>query len=258
MLVLALVLMCAGAGAADAQSRRGWLGVSMQPGTAEGVKVNKVVSGSPAQKGGVLDGDRILRIDGTKVSSAEDVQRIVAGHVVGDVVNLLILRGGSENTLKISITPRPSADEQMRLEFVGKPAPLWTGVEPVKGSPKNISVLRGRVVVLDFWATWCGVCKYTAPILTRWQARYGAQGLSVIGITSDPREQAAVFAERHSMGFGIASDETSATHRIYNVSALPTLFVVDKRGVVREVMTGYDPTREADLEALVRRLLAEP
>src|SRR5262249_54924513 len=109
----------------------------------------------------------------------------------------------------------------------------------------------------DFWATWCGPCRLTAPTLSAWQARYGAQGLSVVGITTDEAIEAATFARKHSMRFTVASDAAAETSHAYGVQALPTLFVIDRRGVVRDVAIGYDPDREAQVEALVRTLLAE-
>ncbi|WP_394834522.1 redoxin domain-containing protein [Pendulispora rubella] len=256
---LALAWTLGNSGDVLAQSaRKGWLGIGMDtPRDAVGVRVTKVVGGSPAQKAGVHDGDLLVRIDGAKVASPEEVQRVVAGHASGDVLRVTVLRDGVESTLNVSLVPRPSRDEQNRLEFVGRPAPAWTKVDAVKGVHRDLTSLRGRVVLLDFWATWCGACRAMTPTLSAWQARYGAQGLSVIGMTTDGRDEAAAFAEKANMKFGIAVDETATTHRAYSISALPTLFVIDKRGVVRDVVIGYDPSHEAQIDALVRTLLAE-
>jgi peroxiredoxin len=146
----------------------------------------------------------------------------------------------------------------LRMDHVGSPAPAWEGLEPTSGFPASLAGLRGRVVVVDFWATWCGPCRELAPVLSGWQAHYAAEGLSVVGITTDPVDAAATFKERLDLRYPMASDPHAATTQSYGVSALPTLFVVDKRGVVRDVAVGADPEQEARMEALIRTLLAEP
>ena len=237
----------------------GWLGVGMDTGTvADGVLVKHVVRGSPAEKAGVKDGDRLLRVDGKAVGSASEVTRLVSGHGAGDVLAVGVARAGKEIAIKVALEARPSPDEVMRMDHVGAFAPAWSSVEAVGAAPKTVAALRGRVALIDFWASWCGPCRVLAPKLSALQARYGAQGLTVVGITTDDAEQAATFAERSSMKYGVVVDASAETTRAYGVSALPTLFIVDKRGVVRAVEIGYDPAHDAQVEALVRTLLAEP
>ena len=238
---------------------RGWIGVAMDPGTPDGVRVTHIVKGSPADKGGMRDGDRMVRIDGARVASPAEVQRAVAGHAVGDVLAVIVVRDGKESTMRLALAVRPAGDEVLRMDHIGSFAPTWVGLQTASGTvPASVSAARGRVVVVDFWATWCGACRLTTPTLSAWQARYGAQGLSVVGITTDETVTAATFAEKHAMRFGVASDPNGETTHAYGVSALPTLFVIDKRGVVREVAVGYDPSHEAQVEALIKTLLAEP
>src|SRR5580658_7697290 len=79
---------------------------------------------------------------------------------------------------------------------------------PAGGANVSMSDLRGRAVLLDFWATWCGPCQKEAPIVERISHRYGDQGLSVIGVnTSDEAGSAAPFAKSHHLTYPIAYDE---------------------------------------------------
>jgi thiol-disulfide isomerase/thioredoxin len=129
-------------------------------------------------------------------------------------------------------------------------------VEVNKDNIESI-VDRDGIVVLDFWASWCGPCRMLAPRLSAIAARLAAQGLTVVGMTTDPAEQAATFAQRHGMRYGVVVDETGDTSRAYGITSLPTMLLIDRRGIVREVFVGFDPTGTARLEAAVKELLAE-
>ena len=89
-----------------------------------------------------------------------------------------------------------------------------------------------------------------APRLSALKDRLGAQGLSVVGITTDEAEQAAVFAERHQMRYPVV-DQDGETSRAYGITGFPTMILIDKQGVVRDVFIGFDPTGDARLEAAV-------
>jgi thiol-disulfide isomerase/thioredoxin len=235
-----------------------WLGVSMDNGGDIGVRIENVVRGSPAERGGVRAGDRIVSIDGARVTTPGHVSRSVATHKVGDTVTLGIERTGNAIRTSVVLGARPSSDDLLRMHLVGAPAPEWSNVTPLSGAPASMASLKGRVVLIDFWATWCGPCRMIAPRLSSLKDRLGPQGLAVVGITTDEAEQAAVFAERHQMRYPVVVDKNQDTSRIYSVTGLPTLILVDKQGVVRDVFVGFDPSGEARLESAVRKLLAEP
>ncbi len=95
-------------------------------------------------------------------------------------------------------------------------------------------------------------------MLGRWLSRYEAQGLTIVGITTDPLDAAKSFRDRHDFRYPVASDPQATTSGAYGVSALPTVFLVDRRGVVREVVVGVDSDRNARIEAFLNMLLAEP
>ena len=238
----------------------GWLGIAMSTATTEsiGVKVEHVVRTSPAEKAGVKENDKITRVDGTTVPTATDVTRIVSKHAPGESVSITVLREGKEMTIHAQVQARPSSEDIARMEHVGAYAPAFTKLTPVAGSPpSSVTALRGRVAIVEFWATWCGPCRLTAPVLGALQAKYGPQGLTVVGITSDDATAAADHARKTGMSFSAAAEDGS-TSKAYGVTSLPTMFVIDKGGVVREVAIGYDPGQDARIEKLVQTLLAEP
>ena len=110
-------------------------------------------------------------------------------------------------------------------------------------------------MLLDFWAIWCGPCRLIAPKLSALQTKYGAQGLTVVGITTDELAQATVHKERTQMRYSVVSDPTAATMRGYGVRSFPTLFVIDKRGVIRFKHVG--PMTPEVLQTRVVPLLKE-
>jgi thiol-disulfide isomerase/thioredoxin len=246
---------------ASAQSAyaRPWLGVAMDsdsPGT--GVRVGHVVRRSPADLAGIREGDRLVRVAGTAVARGADVVHAVSASAVGDTVELMFVRAGAEESTRVTLAAYPSSDDMMRMDLVGTQAPTWRDVEAVSGVfPPSIAALRGRVVILDFWATWCAPCRIVAPKLGALQARYGAQGLSVLGVSTEEAQDVALFAQRMPFRYAIAVDKHAETTRSYGVASLPTIVVIDKRGIVRDIAIGYDPTADARLESTVRSLLAE-
>jgi peroxiredoxin len=250
------------AAVAQAPAARGWLGVELATRASDprGARVAHVVRGSPAFIAGVKDDDVILRVDEATISRPDDVIAEVGSRPPGKVVRLVIARAGTETSLDVKLAALPDSDQMLRLDRVGAPAPSWKkSLAQVTGTvPASLADMRGKVVILDFWATWCIACRMSAPRLSSWQAKYGAQGLAVIGITDDPIPEASQGASSFGMNYAVASDESYATQRAFGVRALPTIFVIDKRGVIRDVSVGFDPRREQETEALLQKLLAEP
>lgn len=116
----------------------------------------------------------------------------------------------------------------------------------------RLDELRGQVVVMDFWATWCGPCRQSLPAIERVHRRHAGRGLAMVSInTDDPAEARAMF-ERMSVTLPLYLDNGTAAD-LYKVSTIPHLVVIDRRGIVRYVHRGFSGERA--LDAQVRELL---
>lgn len=216
-----------------------------------------VVRGAPAEHAGIQAGDRILSVDGEQVGRPQDVVRNVSRHRAGERLSVGLERAGATRLLAVPLGARPDQDELLRSQFLGSQAPAWRELATVRGSlPKEVAELRGRVVVIDFWASWCVACRLAIPKLNEWHDRYGARGLTVVGITTDSTELALEASVELGIGYAVAADLDGLTSRAYRANAIPTLFVVDKQGTVRDVMVGYSSDRLAEVEKTLAALIA--
>lgn len=142
----------------------------------------------------------------------------------------------------------------------------WIEQKPVK-----LSDLRGRVVLLDFWAHWCGPCVVTMPILAKWTTQYAAKGFTVLGVTEfyghvrgetkKPEEELAYlrqFRTQYKINYGFLVDQGEANDVNYGIASLPTAFLLDRQGRIRMITIGASQTESGALEAAIKTLLNEP
>lgn len=128
------------------------------------------------------------------------------------------------------------------------------------GGTTRLEDLRGQVVVLNFWASWCPPCKAEMPDLESAYTANKDEGLVILGINStiqDSPEAALSFADAQGVTFPILLDRTGEATRQYLVRALPTTFFIDRQGIIRKVFVG-GPMSEATLTSTVRNLLEAP
>ena len=140
---------------------------------------------------------------------------------------------------------------------VGKPAPEFN-LPDLDGNKIELSSMKGRVLILDFWATWCPPCKEEVPHLVRLQSKYRDQGLQIVGLSLDQGGAGDVkpFADEYGVNYTmlIANDETAKAYG--GVSMIPTTFVVDRNGVVVKRFIGY--TAPEAFEEAILPLLGQP
>jgi thiol-disulfide isomerase/thioredoxin len=142
--------------------------------------------------------------------------------------------------------------------------PIAAGEGAEAGDLAHLAGLRGQVVVLDFWATWCGPCRVSIPILSRVEARLRARGVVFLGVdvaeATLPVAALRVAHRRLGAGFPTLADREGALRDAYRVEVLPTLVLIDREGVVRGVETGVpdEDTFTERVEALLSERAAGP
>ena len=146
---------------------------------------------------------------------------------------------------------------QMGNLKVGETAPDFS-LQDLTNQPVTLSSYRGqKVVLLDFWATWCGPCKMAMPGLQALHEEFKDRGLEILSLNQgETGEQVRNFISRKKYTFHVVLDQDQAVGNKYGVRGIPTLVVVDKRGLVQWLHVGYSEDT-SDLHQLLQRLLQE-
>ncbi len=139
----------------------------------------------------------------------------------------------------------------------GMPAPDFT-LPTLDGGEVTLSKLRGKVVLLDFWASWCRPCRRSFPWMDRMQRKYGPRGFTVVAVNLDrKREDADDFLRLMQPGFVIARDPGASVAERFGLKGMPTAFLIDRQGRVRHTHRGFRERHGEEREAQIRALLAE-
>jgi len=141
------------------------------------------------------------------------------------------------------------------LYLVHAPLPDFSLPRGVAPGTVTLSKLRGKVVLVLFWASWCGVCKTLLPLLARLHRRYGSRGLAVVAVSRDAKLPPLLRAvQKHRPPFTVVHDGQNQVGKKNRVKVIPSLLMLDRRGVVRGYVQGAGYTY-AQIERVVRRML---
>ena len=138
---------------------------------------------------------------------------------------------------------------------VGDVAPAFA-LPTAAGESVALDKLKGRVVYVDFWASWCGPCRRSFPWLNEMQQKYGARGFTVVGVNVDKRRpDAERFLQQTPATFTIVYDEAGKTPEAYTVRGMPSSYLIDAAGKVVAIESGFRDEQKAVFEERIRALL---
>lgn len=146
------------------------------------------------------------------------------------------------------------ADAKTKPDAPLKRAPDWE-LKDLNGKTVKLSDFKGKVVILDFWATWCGPCEMEIPSFVALQKKYRDQGLVVIGASLDEGEpkQIKSFVERLAINYPIVMADKTIADAYGGIEAIPATFVIDRQGMIVRKHVGYSD--QAQFEAEIKPLL---
>ncbi len=126
------------------------------------------------------------------------------------------------------------------------------------GKNLALSQLRGQVVMINFWATWCGPCRQEMPLLEQMYKKYQAMGFTLLGVNVEPDPSGAEnWLKETPVSFPILFDRENRVSKLYNVSGMPSSVLIDRKGNVRYLHRGYKPGDENTYLNHIRALVKE-
>jgi thiol-disulfide isomerase/thioredoxin len=199
------------------------------------------------------DGETTLWIDRETYvlrRSAEDSDTATFAPVLDEAIDIAVVPAPDFSDDYLEDSKQQTALRAM----VNTAAPAFDSMALDDKTRITLAGLAGNVVLVDFWATWCGPCRMTLPKLNEWHTKYAARGLRIVGLSSEDRDDIATMVNDQKLAYLIGRDENAVAARAYKASALPMMVVVDRAGVVRYVTLGAGnlDAVEAVIESLLR------
>ena len=158
-------------------------------------------------------------------------------------------------------------DPQLALEpLIGKPAPAFS-LEDLSGKKVSLASYKGKALIINFWATWCGPCKLETPWLVDLRNQYAAKGFEILGVSTDEidrsdtkafgeeKKEIAGFVEQMHMPYPVLIEGDSLSKPYGGLDSMPTSFYVDRTGTIVAAQMGI--TSKDDVEANIRKALGE-
>jgi peroxiredoxin len=171
------------------------------------------------------------------------------------IVGALLLLGGSIIwTATNAGAPHPAA--QRGIVKPGEPAPLFQ-LRDMNGQVVSLSDLRGKVVLVNFWATWCGPCRIEMPAMERLYRTYDRKDFEILAVSTDAQGVAVTrpFQQENQLTFPILHDADFRVGLSYGARTLPMTFMVDRQGIVRQQIFGARDWEASEAHQLIQMLM---
>ena len=231
-----------------------WLGLIYKKDLYENhlaLRVSGVHPESGCLAAGVVSGDLVIGVDGKDLVNVAQLQNVLKNAKVGSHVAIEIFRDGKRIPLTVTLTERPDDISSLTGSAIGSKIAKF-GNNFYKNAEKRQDA--PKATLLDFWATWCGPCRQTLPVLEKMYNKYSSQGLEVIGISSEQKNTLLSFYKKqHASPYPLYRDADQGLWRRYGIHAVPTLMLLDANGYIKRVWSGA-PSFEM-LEKLVLEVM---
>lgn len=156
--------------------------------------------------------------------------------------------------LSLGLAPVEQADATVAANA---PAPNFT-LAARGGQKLSLAQYKGQVVMINFWATWCGPCRQEMPLLDAMYQKYKRMGFTLIGVNVEPDSKAAEdFLKKVPVSFPVAFDPDSSVSKLYAVQGMPSSIIIDRKGNARVIHRGYRPGDENVYLDHIRKLVKE-
>jgi len=157
--------------------------------------------------------------------------------------------------------PEKETETKAEKKAEVKQAPDFTLKKVFNDGNVTLSEYKGKVVILDFWATWCPPCRASIPNMNRLYDKYKAEGLQIIGISVDniqtPQDEEKVqqFVKQYAMQYPVVFVDPTARSSYGGIPSIPTVFIIDREGNAISIVSGYSPELEEKMEQTIKGLL---